>query len=169
MTAHRPPQGSDEVIIDRLQLADVPRCAALEKQMFAQDSPWPEAGFRAELNAPYNRYFAARPASGDPIIGYAGISILGRPGDHECEIHTIAVDPAHRGAGHGRALLHAMLAVADDHRAPVFLEVRTDNVEAIALYERNGFVTAGTRRNYYQPSGADAYTMIRPTTEESAR
>ncbi|MDS1112351.1 ribosomal protein S18-alanine N-acetyltransferase [Gordonia westfalica] len=150
-----------ELIIDALTYGDIPQCAALEKQMFAEDSPWPASAFRAELNAPYNTYFAARERAGGEVIGYAGISTLGQPDAYECEIHTIAVDPAHRGRGIGKTLLEAMLTVADAVDAPVFLEVRTDNDVAITLYSRHGFSTAGIRRNYYQPSGADAYTMLR--------
>ncbi|MET9199346.1 ribosomal protein S18-alanine N-acetyltransferase [Gordonia sp. NPDC003585] len=151
-----------EAIIDGLTYADIPRCAALEKQMFAEDSPWPATAFRAELNAPYNTYFAAREEVGGEVVGYAGISTLGGPGEYECEIHTIAVAPERRGTGLGRALLQAMLVVADACDAPVYLEVRTDNDVAITMYSRHGFATSGIRRNYYQPSGADAYTMIRP-------
>ncbi|MFW0791087.1 ribosomal protein S18-alanine N-acetyltransferase [Gordonia sp. CPCC 205333] len=147
--------------IGALRRSDVERCAVLEQQMFAGDSPWPAAAFRAELDAPYNRYFAARESIDGDVIGYAGISILGPEGAHECEIHTIAVAPTHRSLGLGWALLAELLAVADHLGAPVFLEVRVDNDAAIALYERNGFVTSGVRKGYYQPSGADAYTMIR--------
>lgn len=154
-----------ELTIDALGYRDISRCAALEKEMFVGDSPWPATAFRAELNAPYNRYFAARECLGGEVVGYAGISILGSSGAHECEIHTIAVAPTHRGRGYGRALLVALLAVADDLAAPVYLEVRVDNDTAIALYERNGFATSGIRRGYYQPSGADAYTMIRPAVD----
>ncbi|GAA3023640.1 ribosomal protein S18-alanine N-acetyltransferase [Gordonia defluvii] len=149
-------------VIDELRLADVAACAELEKEMFAGDSPWPAAAFRAELKAPYNRYFAARDAPGQSPIGYAGISILGPDGDTECEIHTIAVALTRRGRGIGRELLDRMLAVAAQRDAPVFLEVRVDNDPAIELYESAGFVKAGMRRGYYQPSGADAFTMIRP-------
>jgi len=42
------------------------------------------------------------------------------------------------------------------------LEVRTDNDAAIGLYASEGFTRVGIRRRYYQPSGADAYTMARP-------
>ncbi|MGC4934178.1 ribosomal protein S18-alanine N-acetyltransferase [Gordonia sp. DT30] len=156
------------LLIDALDYRDIPRCAALEKEMFAGDSPWPATAFRAELNAPYNRYFAAREEFGGSAVGYAGISTLGSGGDHECEIHTIAVAPTHRGRGYGRALLAALLGVADAVDAPVFLEVRVDNDTAIALYERNGFVRSGVRRGYYQPSGADAYTMIRSSASGRA-
>ncbi|MDL9938314.1 ribosomal protein S18-alanine N-acetyltransferase [Gordonia sp. ABSL1-1] len=148
-------------VIDALTYGDIPRCAALEREMFAEDSPWPASAFRAELNAPYNTYFAARVEAGGEVVGYAGVSTLGQPAEYECEIHTIAVVPEFRGRGLGRALLAAMLAIADECDAPVYLEVRTDNEPAITLYSQHGFATSGIRRNYYQPSGADAYTMIR--------
>jgi ribosomal-protein-alanine N-acetyltransferase len=50
-----------------------------------------------------------------------------------------------------------------DHAAGamVFLEVRTNNEPAIQLYRSEGFVVIGTRRGYYRPSGADAFTMRR--------
>lgn len=148
-------------VIDALRPDDLVRCTEIEAELFADDSPWPLSGFVSELRAPYNTYFAARTVDGGPVVGYAGISVLGRPGEHECEVHTIAVEPGHHGRGFGRALLDALLRVADDVHAPVFLEVRTDNEPAKTLYERNGFEVAGIRRNYYQPSGADAYTMVR--------
>ena len=44
----------------------------------------------------------------------------------------------------------------------MYLEVRTDNAAAIALYESAGFVNVGLRKRYYRVSGADAYTMQRP-------
>lgn len=154
------------MIVDELTPADLPRCAELEAQLFAGDSPWPLAGFVSELAASYNHYVALREAPGGPVAGYAGISVLGSAGAHECEVHTIAVAPEFRGSGSGRALLAALLRVADGHGAPVFLEVRTDNAVAIGLYESVGFAVAGVRRNYYQPSGADAYTMVRPGQED---
>lgn len=150
-----------EIVVDALDYPDIPRVAALEKIMFGDDSPWPATAFRAELNAPYNRYFAAREQSGGNAVGYAGVSTLGPPGSHECEIHTIAVAPTHRGFGYGTALLEAILAVADAADAPLYLEVRVDNDRAIALYEHHGFVRSGVRPQYYQPSGVDAYTMTR--------
>ncbi|PHV68771.1 ribosomal protein S18-alanine N-acetyltransferase [Williamsia muralis] len=150
---------SSKVEIGPLLPRDASRCAAIESLLFAGDSPWPAQAFRAEISTPHNHYFAAR--DGDDLIGYAGISVLGPAGDHECEIHTIAVAPEHQGHGHGRELLAALLEIADKRRAPVFLEVRTDNEAAINLYRRNGFEIVGIRKGYYQPSGADAYTMRR--------
>ena len=66
----------------------------------------------------------------------------------------------HQGAGIGRRLLTALISEARGR--PILLEVRTDNEPAIALYDSMGFRSLGVRRRYYQPSGADAYTMGRP-------
>jgi ribosomal-protein-alanine N-acetyltransferase len=93
------------------------------------------------------------------LIGYAGISRLGRKPPYEYEIHTIGVDKAHQGQGVGRVLLDGLLDIAGGDT--VFLEVRTDNAPAIALYQKAGFAVMGLRKRYYQVSGADAYTMRR--------
>ena len=66
-----------------------------------------------------------------------------------------------RAAGSAVPLLRGLLAAADALHATVFLEVRTDNEPARALYESEGFAVVGLRRRYYRPSGADAYTMRR--------
>ncbi|MFD4292031.1 ribosomal protein S18-alanine N-acetyltransferase [Rhodococcus sp. NPDC058505] len=141
--------------------ADAQRCAELETLLFAGDGPWSADAFRAELAHPHNHYVVVRSDSGR-VLGYAGVALLGNAPDIEAEVHTIGVDPEHRRRGLGALLLDELLGLADRHGAPVFLEVRTDNEAAIALYRREGFEIVGTRRNYYQPSGADAYTMRRP-------
>ena len=154
-------------MIGPLVARDSARCARIEALLFEGDSPWPAEAFRSEILAPHNHYFAVR--DGETLIGYAGISVLGLDGDLECEIHTIAVDPEFQGRGHGRALLATLLEIADSRKAPVFLEVRTDNETAINLYRRNGFDEIGVRRGYYQPSGADAYTMRRPAIGDTTQ
>ena len=140
------------VLIGPMMPTDAQRCAELEKLLFDGDKPWGPEAFLEAL-ASRHHYLAAR--EGQSLVGYAG---LFRAGD-QAEIHTLAVDPAYHGRGIGRALLHAML----DHaaRATVFLEVRTDNKAAIQLYRSEGFTVIGTRRGYYRPSGADAFTMRR--------
>ncbi|MBC3185987.1 ribosomal protein S18-alanine N-acetyltransferase [Corynebacterium sp. zg-331] len=146
----------------RLTAADAARCAELEQVLFTEDSPWPRQAFEREIAHPSSFYVGA--CDGDLLVGYAGMAVLGPEEAPECEVYTIAVDPAYQGRGLGRALLDQLLHTADLLAAPVFLEVRTDNAPARALYESCGFRITGTRRNYYQPSGADAYTMMREAT-----
>ena len=163
------------VVIRRLVPTDSQRCAELEQILFPGDDPWSAAAFRSEMANPFCLCLAAvetgtadqsggagatvEEAGG--LVGYAILAMAGPPDDPEFEVHTIGVDPAHQRRGVGRQLLEAMLAAADERSGPVFLEVRCDNEPAITLYERYGFVRLGVRRNYYQPSGADAYTMRR--------
>ena len=141
-----------------LRKRDTARCAELEAQLFDGDDPWPEISFVRELAAPHNRYIAAR--VDDKLVGYAGISRLGRTPPFEYEIHTIGVDPAYQGQGIGRRMLTELLGHAGPD-STVFLEVRTDNDPAIGLYTSLGFVKVAVRKRYYRVSGADAYTMRR--------
>ncbi|CAM3872279.1 ribosomal protein S18-alanine N-acetyltransferase [Tsukamurella strandjordii] len=148
-----------DIVIDALRADDAERCADLEKILFPGDNPWPASAFRSEADHKDVRFYAAR--DGGELIGYAGLGLLGNTFFPESEVHTIGVDPRYQGRGIGYALLRRLLDDADKHGGAVFLEVRTDNDTARNLYERNGFVTVGTRKNYYRPSGADAYTMKR--------
>jgi ribosomal-protein-alanine N-acetyltransferase len=152
---------SQPVTIGALTVDDADRCAELESLLFPGDDPWPTAAFVRELAAQHNRYVAARTSAdgADTLIGYGGISRLGRTPPFEYEVHTIGVDPAYQGRGIGRRLLDELLNVAAG--AVVHLEVRTDNAPAIALYRSVGFAEVGLRRRYYRISGADAYTMRR--------
>lgn len=149
------------VAVEPMRAEDAERCAELEIILFPGDGPWPASAFVDELRAPHVRYFVVRDGDGT-VAGYAGIALLGNGSGAESEVHTIGVDPQRQRRGIGGALLGAMLAEADRHGGPVFLEVRTDNDPAIEMYTRAGFAVVGTRRRYYQPSGADAYTMTRP-------
>jgi [ribosomal protein S18]-alanine N-acetyltransferase len=146
------------VSYDELTPGDAARCAELEAQLFSGDDPWPAAAFLRELAAPHIHYVAAR--ADDRLVGYGGTARLGRKAPYEYEIHTIGVDAAYQGQGIGRQMLNRLLQFAADD--PVYLEVRTDNVAAIAMYESAGFVNVGLRKRYYRVSGADAYTMHRP-------
>ncbi|MBX9638819.1 MAG: ribosomal protein S18-alanine N-acetyltransferase [Mycobacteriaceae bacterium] len=147
----------DPVVIGALGRADATRCAELEAQLFDGDDPWPAAAFDRELASAGHHYMGAR--SDGMLVGYAGISRLGRTPPFEYEVHTIGVGPAYQGRGIGRRLLDALLDYASG--GVVYLEVRTDNEAALALYRSVGFTQVGLRKRYYRVSGADAYTMRR--------
>ena len=150
------------VTVGPLYRADAADCAELERLLFAEDDPWSAGAFRDELTAGHF-YLAARQrcADGERLVGYGGLAVVAGPPAAEAEIHTIGVHPDQQGRGIGRRLLTGLLERADQMRATVFLEVRTDNGAALELYRSAGFERLGIRRNYYRPSGADAYTMRR--------
>jgi ribosomal-protein-alanine N-acetyltransferase len=143
------------VTLGPLQHADVPRCREIELALFPGEDPWSENAFHSELDN--GHYYIGAYVDGE-LIGYAGLAASA----YEASVHTIAVTGHWQGKGVGKMLLKDLLARVDEMRVPVYLEVRTDNEPAIALYLAHGFEHLGLRRRYYQPSGADAYTMGRP-------
>ncbi len=80
-------------------------------------------------------------------------------GVDESEILHVETAPAHRRQGLAQSLLiEALNWARSNQRMTVWLEVRTSNVPAIALYAKMGFVTSRTRRQYYA-DGEDALVM----------
>jgi ribosomal-protein-alanine N-acetyltransferase len=76
----------------------------------------------------------------------------------EREILSLAVDPANRRQGVGRALVEAELASAPKGTT-WFLEVRESNIPAISLYTAAGFTSSGRRPGYYHDPAEAAIVM----------
>jgi ribosomal-protein-alanine N-acetyltransferase len=86
----------------------------------------------------------------------------------EAELLRIAVDPALRRGGHGRALLdHSVARLALMGVTTLHLEVRVSNVAARHLYERDGWAGVGCRKAYYR-DGEDAALYTRELTAPRA-
>ena len=146
---------------------DLAALQALEATLFGTDAWSPEV-FAAEVSHPASHYLVLD--DDGVIVGYGGLRspAPGQPGD----IQTLAIEPSYRGAGWGRSLLDALLAIAHECEVPeIFLEVRADNALALRLYERSGFREIGRRAGYYQPDGVDAIVMRRTShdTEGAVR
>lgn len=89
--------------------------------------------------------------------------IIARAAGDEAEILTLAVPPAARRQGFGRALIQAAALYAEGLGARVlFLEVVTDNEPAVRLYTGLGFTAAGRRKAYYAGRDADILTINLP-------
>jgi ribosomal-protein-alanine N-acetyltransferase len=141
--------------IRRLTYADLPQVVALERRAFP--TPWSLAMFVLELSKPGGVCLAASGADGE-LAGYVICSRY----DVVWHVMNVAVDPQQRRRGIATALLEALIERVGEH-APLTLEVRTSNTGAVALYERFGFRTAGTRPRYYQDNNEDALIMWRTT------
>lgn len=90
------------------------------------------------------------------VIGF----VVARSAADEMEILNLAVEPAGRRRGAGRALLAAALdrgRAAGARRA--WLEVRESNRVAQLFYESRGFAVAGRRPRYYSDPVEDALVM----------
>jgi ribosomal-protein-alanine acetyltransferase len=76
-----------------------------------------------------------------------------------CHIYSLAVLPDFRGKGIGSSLLNELLnKLKEINIKKVFLEVKTNNMVAIKLYEKFNFKIKEVKRKYY-PDGSDAYVM----------
>ena len=72
---------------------------------------------------------------------------------------NVAVAPERRRTGIASRLIDQLFEEAGRRQLPFTLEVRVSNREAIAMYERLGFRSAGVRPRYYQDNGEDALIM----------
>ena len=70
------------------------------------------------------------------------------------EVYALGVDPAHQGAGLGRALLDAGLAHLATRVRDVVLYVDGDNAAALRVYERSGFVRRAIDVQYGRAASA---------------
>ncbi len=94
--------------------------------------------------------------------GYAVLSVTG----DIAEVQRIGVDPASRRAGLGRMLLEVAVQRATRAGADrLLLEVREDNVAALALYSAAGFAEIDRRARYYR-DGTTAVVMSLPLMKE---
>jgi [ribosomal protein S18]-alanine N-acetyltransferase len=149
---------TDSLTIRPLGYADLPQVIAIERRAFP--TAWSLGMFVLELSKPSGICLAA--IRDGKLVGYL---ICARYAD-VWHLMNIAVDPAGRGQGVGTALLEQMVARAGEDAAYT-LEVRPSNATAIALYERFGFRSAGTRRRYYHDTGEDAVIMWRTSDTAS--
>lgn len=136
---------------------DLDAIMVLEEDLFA-DQAWSSAMLREELTDAHTRSYIVAVDEFDVPIGYAGLAAY----DYEAHVLTIGTREDWQRRGVGQLLLDHLVQTASGRGVEkIVLEVRDDNLPAIALYERNKFAVAGVRPGYYQPGNHDALVMIR--------
>lgn len=121
--------------------ADLPRVHRIE--LASYEYPWTPGNFADSLGAGYCMW--VREAGGE-VIGYYALMVAAG----EAHLLNLTIAPSWRGHGLGRDLLEHCLERARAHHAEsMFLEVRTSNTAAIALYRSSGFSDLAVRRGYY--------------------
>lgn len=146
---------SSRAVIRPLRVDKAEDCTRLHGSSFAH--PWSTEEVAALISSPSTLAAAAL----DPANGRLRGFVLARIAADEAEILTIAVDPIVRGKGVGRALLAENLRQAARAGArAMFLEVDQDNAQALALYDRLGFVRVGERTGYYRRRDGQPATAV---------
>jgi len=139
----------DEVMIRSFEEKDLPGMLAIEEVSFPD--PWTEQMFREDISNEHATYLVA--LRGEEVLGFMGYwQVL-----DEGHVMNIAVAPAARRQGIAAALLERAFAKGEATGILYWtLEVRVSNEEAVRLYEREGFVSAGIRPRYYAHPTEDA-------------
>jgi [ribosomal protein S18]-alanine N-acetyltransferase len=129
---------------------------AIEQASFT--NPWTREMYLAELKNEGVSFFYLARDQGRRILGFCSFwRVL-----DELHINNIAVVPEYRRLGVGSALLRRVLDEATRFGIRrTMLEVRQSNAPARQLYEKFGFVVAGTRSKYYTNPIEDALVLWR--------
>jgi ribosomal-protein-alanine acetyltransferase len=153
-----------QVFIEPMTESDVPAALAIDLTSFRPSDIGGERGdpraarekqLREELVRTWARVRVARGPE-NSVLGY----ILFWHVADEIHLLNVAVEPAARRGGIGRALVEDLLAYARANAAAkVLLEVRASNEAAIRLYERLGFARFNVRARYYS-DGEDGVEMV---------
>lgn len=124
---------------------------AIEQEVFSD--PWSTEDFRDCVTF---ALFLVAEEEGERIGGY----VVALDAADEGEILNLAVAPAGRRRGLGRALVEQMLeALRARGVRHVYLEVRESNASARALYASRGFTEVGRRKEYYRRPVEDAIVL----------
>jgi ribosomal-protein-alanine N-acetyltransferase len=141
-----------EILVSRAGQQDPSWMAAIHRTCFAK--PWDEATMAQFLASPEVLCLVGSVA--DDSGGIMGGMLIARNAAEEAELLTLAVAPACRRSGLGRALLKAATKTLRESGAKqLFLEVDEGNEAALALYRSLGAQPVGRRAGYYD-DGADA-------------
>ena len=104
------------------------------------------------LNDSNYYYFTA--ILNNAVVGYIAAELLV---DH-FDLLAIAVVKDFRNQNVATVLLNKLFNLCKELKIDdIFLEVRQNNLSAIALYEKSGFEKINIRKNYYIDTNEDAY------------
>jgi ribosomal-protein-alanine N-acetyltransferase len=149
-----------DITILRMSEHDLLEVVEIEEQSGL--SRWGWAAYYAELQGANRDLMLIARAScaaiieSSPIAGY----IVARETAGELHINNVAVRAEYRRRGIGAALLGRVLHEARRRKAnAAFLEVRSANFAAQALYEKSGFKAIARRADYYSEPREDAVVM----------
>lgn len=142
------------LVVREMTSADLEQVWEIEKELFSV--PWTKEGFLTYLLKPEALFLVAEEK--EEILGYCGILMVLDEGD----ITNVAVKPSRQREGVGKLLLQSLILLTGERGIhQIHLEVRQSNAKALRLYEREGFIRDGLRKNYYTDPTENAILMTR--------
>lgn len=124
-----------------MTVSDLDAIMGIEPQIYSH--PWTRGNFVDSLKSAHNAWVLLQD---NHIIGYALMMMV----LDEAHLLNLSISKFYQKRGLGRMLLEHMIKIAQTLKATnMFLEVRTSNISAIALYENIGFNEMAVRRGYY--------------------
>ena len=143
----------EKLTIAPMQLEDIEKVRELEKKIL---SAWSKDHLKDELQQPTGFQFVVSNKKTERILAV----IFGRIVVDEAEILKLSVAEFARNRGLGYQLLDFSVKYCSTRGVKnCFLELRASNEVAQRLYEKRGFVTVGTRKDYYEGPVEDAILM----------
>ncbi len=141
--------------IRRMEKTDVEEVVRLEALSYGEHH-WSKESFYNELSNNLAHYYCATNDE-NILLGYAGCWHI----FDEAHITTLSVHPDFRKQGVAQKLMFSIIDDCYKNKIKyITLEVRESNIAAISLYEKNGFKSIGTRKNYYQDNNENALIMF---------
>ena len=143
----------NKILIRTAELKDVSAIMELEQGSIAH--PWESRAIEDLINDPNKMCYVAE-ADGR-VVCYAGVETVLDEGN----VGNIVTHKEYRGRGFAKELFTRLLEDAKEKGIEkLFLEVESDNVPALGLYEKLGFGRYGLRRGYYGQD-RDAVLMLK--------
>ncbi len=119
------------------------------------DNFWNYSVFKSELENPNSIYFII--STDTEIVGFAGIIVVFDIAD----ITNIVIKKSYRGNKLSIMLLdHIIDYCKKINISQINLEVNSNNITAINLYNKFGFKQVGLRKNYYSNGDALLFSKI---------
>lgn len=130
------------------------KIAFMEEEIFSDS--WSVSSLVSTLEQTHGNIWALVDVK--QVLAYLIFYIMG----DEIEIAKVAVASNARSKGYGKKLLNQLEIFADAMDCKqILLEVRESNLSAISLYEKQGYISLGIRKEYYTAPLEDGVIMVK--------
>lgn len=142
----------NDLNIEKISVSDIKEIYEIEKRCYP--NPWEYQSLKNEVNLPFAFHYKFKINS--EIAGYC-FCILCLENLH---INNFCIDKNYQNKGNGFKFLEYLIKEAKNCGVKIItLEVDTNNLKALSLYEKTGFKKDRYIKNFYS-NGKDAQRMF---------